>query len=176
MLVGSLGLPENAVCVLIRKTEFACQWGWGFLLLWLLAMCLASGRACSSEQSATLRHVAGVWFLLHFKLQGDAIILNSLSPFFLFALLQLRNVLITLLGLPTSWGRPGKSPTKAGWWWTVLVWAKAMGVSPAPPGVSFSSFLLNTQPAVASGFLERVVTLDNALATLRCHKMSRKTA
>ena len=35
----------------------------------------------------------------------------------------------------TSWGRPGRNRTKAGWCWTAPVWEREMDASPAPQGV-----------------------------------------
>lgn len=46
--------------------------------------------------------------------------------------------MITRPGHPTWWERPGRSPTRAGWWWTAPAWARAAAASPAPPEVSAS--------------------------------------
>lgn len=48
---------------------------------------------------------------------------------------QLSVAMTPMQRLHTSWGRPGRNPTKAGWCWTAPVWAREVDVSPAPPGV-----------------------------------------
>lgn len=58
-----------------------------------------------------------------------------------FCLPQPRGAMITRPGRPMWWVRPGRSPTRAGWWWTAPAWGRAAAASPAPPEVRWTMLL-----------------------------------
>lgn len=77
--------------------------------------------------------VYGLFFLVFLEASQCGIALGGLlSP----SLLQLSDAMTTQPGRPTWSVRPGRSPTRAGWWWTAPAWGRAAAVSPAPPEVS----------------------------------------
>lgn len=60
---------------------------------------------------------------------------HALIPF-LPSFPQPNGAMTTQPGRPTWSVRPGRSHTRAGWWWTAPAWARAAAASPAPPEVS----------------------------------------
>lgn len=128
----------------------------------LVTYYVLSYRACLSfwTEYHLKKNAAGfllTQYTLNYKETAQFKITLFFSLFFVQISLQLRNVLITLLGLPTLLERPGKSHIKAGWWWIVLVWEKAVDVSPALLEVCFSSLYSRWDQVLFSGFLERLV-------------------
>lgn len=145
---------------LLGEQEF-CLPAWLDLSFTLVTYCVLSCRACLSFWTEYhLKKNAAGFLLTRYTLNYKETAQFKITFFFLFFIqisLQLRNVLITLLGLPTSLERPGKSHIKAGWWWIVLVWEKAVDVSPVLLEVCFSSLCSRWGQVLFSGFLEKLV-------------------